>query len=138
MEKNKKNPLTPIEWDTLWMAIRYAMNGQTIATASLPPDIIKAYYHRLTEEQKVRICEDLKRNIERWGKFGNPNIDDRIWMKFWYALDVTKHKEITAIDDTKHIVFEVLYRVYPLAQYVENPHREIDMPVENIKIKTEK
>jgi len=132
--KEANSPLSTIEWDTLWMAIRYAMGGQTIATASLPPEIIKAYYSRLSDNQKKRICEDLKRHFEQWGQFGNPDIDNRIWLKFYHALNVDTHLIVTTIDGAEHVVFEVLGKIYPLAQYIENPHREIDLPIENIEI----
>jgi len=41
--------LSDFEWTCLWMAVRYAMNRQTIASATLPQDIIKNYYSRLNE-----------------------------------------------------------------------------------------
>lgn len=129
----KIKPLSSIEWDTLWMAIRYAMNGQTIATASLPPDIIKHYYHRLAEEQRKRIAEDLKRHFNQLAVFGDPQIDNKIWLKFYHALDVSKHKTAIGVDDTEYVVFEVLGVIYPLAQYLNAPHSNISLPVENIK-----
>ena len=61
---NKKRPLSSIEWDTCWMAIRYAMNRRTAASASLPTELLAAYYDRWTDGQKEMIVRDLWENLE--------------------------------------------------------------------------
>lgn len=131
----KKSILSELEFDLLWMAIRYAMNRQTITSATLPERIIKEYYHRLSGAQKKLICRDLAENERRYSSeaFGNPEIDRPTWLKFWRALDETLHYEVELIDGTKHIVFEANGRIYPLAQYIENPHRETYVDKEAIK-----
>ena len=57
-------PLSTVEWDTCWMAIRYAMNRRTAASASLPTELLAAYYDRWTDGQKEMIVRDLWENLE--------------------------------------------------------------------------
>lgn len=128
-----KERLTDFEWTTCWMAIRYAMNRQTITSATLPEQIIKNYYHLFTEQQKQSIIRDLKENFEEYGKFGNETIDNPKWLKFWYSLDESKQFKVTDIEDKEHIVFQINDTIYPLDQYLKKPHSEIYLPIENIK-----
>jgi hypothetical protein len=136
---NKKNtkPLSDIEQTTLWMAIRYSMNGQTISTATLPEMIIKEYYHRLSKHDKKTIVRDLEENEKRhdgeYKAFGHPTIDRPTWLKFWKALDDSSHYDVELIDNSKCIVFEANDRIYPLESYLKNPHEETYIPKENIK-----
>lgn len=129
-----KKKLTDFEWTLIWMSIRYAMNRQTIASATLPEQIIKNYYKYLTDQQKQSIIKDLKENFEEYGKFGDERVDNPIWLKFWYSLDKTKQFKVTDIEDKEHIVFRVNDKLYPLEQYLKEPHTEIYLPIENIKI----
>ncbi len=131
----KTNKLTEIEWTTLWMSIRYACHRQTIASATLPADIINAYWDRLCDERKQFISNDLKRELDQWGDsaFGSPSIDRPIWLKFMSAMDLSSHYTVKLIDGTECIVFEANDRIYPLKEYIESPHREIYLPKENIK-----
>lgn len=128
-----KEKLSEFEWDLTWMSIRYAMNRQTIASTTLPQRIIKYYYSRFTENQKESIVRDLKENFEEYNIFGNEIIDHPKWMKFWYALDKSKHKEVVDIKGVKYIIFELFDKVYPLDKYLKEPHLEIYLPKENIK-----
>jgi hypothetical protein len=57
-----ENQLTYIEWTTLWMSIRYAMNRETIASSSLPEMIITNYYSRLSDNQKQSIVNEKQYN----------------------------------------------------------------------------
>jgi hypothetical protein len=122
--------LSEIEWTCLWMAIRYAMNRQTIASATLPNDIITNYYHRLSDSQKKSIVKDLKGNE---GGFGNPQIDKPGWMKFWAALDEINHYEVELIDNTKCTVFEADGKIIPLHKYIDEPYNNHFLPVENVR-----
>lgn len=128
-------PLSEIEWTTCWMAIRYACPRQTIASATLPSDLIKAYWNRWTVGQKKMIAQDLKRFLETESSFGNKNIDEPIWNKFLSACDIDNHETVELIDGTSCVVFEANDRYYPLDEYVKKPHAEIYVPIENIKIK---
>lgn len=135
MLNNKE--LTDIEWTTCWMAIRYAMNRQSIASATLPADLVKEYWYRWSDYQKEMIVNDLKSNYEdnSFGRkpFGNENIDKPNWMKFWKACDTKNHFTAIGIDDISYTVFETNGRIYPLKSYINEPHNEIFFPKENIK-----
>ena len=130
--------LSDFEWTCLWMAIRYAMNRQTIAAATLPQDIIKNYYHRLSANQKQSIVKDLKGNEEDWafsGKaFGHEEIDRPHWLKLWKALDESGHYQVELIDGTKCTVFDVNGKVIPLHKYIEEPYNHYFIPLENIRV----
>lgn len=92
------NPLTAVEWDTCWMAIRYAMNRETIASASLPRELLRAYYDRWSDAQKRTIADDLHDHYEDFGCFGNKGIDHPEWMRFMLTLDQKEHCIVTASD----------------------------------------
>lgn len=79
MKKEKR--LSEIEWDTCWMAIRYAMNRQTASSASLPSQLIKAYGDRWTDLQKELILRDLKLHLIDNEYFGNKEVDHPKWME---------------------------------------------------------
>lgn len=104
--KTKPKPLTSVEWDTCWMAIRYAMNRRTAASASLPTELLAAYYDRWTDGQKEIIVRDLRDNLEHlksWNEtdeayFGDKNIDHPRWMRFLLTLDQKTHYMVTASD----------------------------------------
>lgn len=116
----KHLPLSDIEWTTLWMAIRYAMNGQTIASAMLPQDIVRTYYRRLTNAQKASIVTDLKQNEEdvlrisdgRQKAFGHPEIDRPHWLRFIAALDIENHFNVLMNDGSIITCFQVGDRYY--------------------------
>jgi hypothetical protein len=136
----KDNRLTDVEYTTCWMAIRYAMNRKTIASATLPEMLVKAFFNRLTEGQKAQIVKELAKNEEEcleWsngksGGFGHIDIDRPHWMKFWKALESETHWIALLSDNIQVRVFEANGKVYPLDKYVTSPHQEIYIPQENI------
>lgn len=123
--KTQRNtqPLTSVEWDTCWMAIRYAMNRRSAASAALPTDLLAAYYDRWTDGQKEMIVRDLRENLEdlkRWNDteeayFGDKGIDHPIWMRFLLTLDKSKHVMLTLTDGSKVTCFEYEGRYYPVS-----------------------
>ena len=135
MKNNKR--LSTIEWTCLWMAIRYSMNRQTIASSTLPQDIIENYYTRLSENQKESIVTDLKRNEDNYGSigqaFGNEIIDRPDWIKFWKALDDNSHYQVELIDNTTCTVFNANGKIVPLDKYIKQPYCDYFIPLENIK-----
>lgn len=122
MKNKTNNPLSSVEWTTCWMAVRYAMDRQSIQSASLPRDLLHAYWMRWTNGQKAMIARDLREHLEEvrsWnnqgdGYFGDKDIDHPEWMKFLLTLDITTHKQIKLIDGNIVTVFEYDGRFYPL------------------------
>jgi hypothetical protein len=144
MKKSKKvntTRLSDIEWTTCWMALRYAMNRQTIASVTLPGDLIKAYYYRWTHGQKQMIIKDLNQNdlityVGSGGKvtaFGSPTIDRIHWIKFWKCLDEKKHSKVLLNDNTEIVVFKAEGVYYSLEKYLESPTLHWTIEEENIK-----
>lgn len=128
--------LSDFEWTCLWMAVRYAMNRQTIASATLPQDIIKNYYSRLNDGQKKSIAKDLKENEDAFEgqAFGHKDIDRPHWIKLWKCLDETCHYTVELIDGTKCIVFEANGKIVPLHKYIKEPYHNYFIPLESIRV----
>ena len=125
-------PLMDHEWTLIWMSVRYARGGSTIATATLPFDIIHYYYQRMNSSQKKLLVRDLSEYLEEFGKFGNEKIDDPIWRKFLAALDMSKHVDVKLVDGKTCRAFQCNERIYPLAEYIANPESEVYIPEESI------
>ena len=131
--------LSGFEWTLLWMAMRYAMNRQTIASVTLPGDIMSNWYKRLTNGQKQQLVRELKENeedMQRMGysAFGHKDIDRPHWIKFWKCLDESCHYEVELIDGSKIKVFEANGQIIPLEKYIEEPFRNWSVPPENIRV----
>jgi hypothetical protein len=120
------------------MAIRYAMNRQTIASSMLPNEIIENYYYRFTKTQKDQIIQDLQLELEYGGDkaFGHPTIDRPSWLKFLAALNEKEHFDINLNDGSVCKVFKVNDRIYPLYEYIKRPYIEIYIDNQNIKKET--
>ena len=119
------NKLSSFEFMLTWMAVRYAMNGQTIASASLPKEIISNYYHRMSAEQKKSIVNDLKGYLNTQGHFGNKEIDNPIWMTFMNALDEENHFSVEFTNGEIIRCFKANDKLYSIEKYVEAPYRNI-------------
>lgn len=122
------NPLTDIEWDTCWMAIRYAMGRMTIASATLPRELCQAYFYRWSENQKTMIVRDLRQHLQdvaRWNgdssaHFGNKNIDHPEWMRFLLCLEEKSHITIKDTVGNTHKAFKFNGKLYPLDWWKHN------------------
>lgn len=120
MGNNK--PLTDVEWDTCWMAIRYAMGRQTAASASLPKELCRAYFYRWSDNQKEMIVKDLRQHLKdvaRWNGdgsafFGNKNIDHPEWMKFLLCLDKAERLTLIDTEGNVHQAFKFNEKFYPI------------------------
>ena len=133
----KTKPLTDCEWTTCWMAYRYSMNSQTIATSTLPGLLITTYWHRWSDNQKRMIARDLKSNEKEYSDrnkkaFGDETIDRPTWLKFMAACDIDNHYTVRCKDGNEYVVFEANGRKYPLTKYIKNPCYEIWCPEEMI------
>lgn len=134
----KQERLSEFEWTLLWMAIRYAMNRQTIASACLPSEIVKNYYKRLTKQQKEMIVKDLRNNEEEMKRhnlsaFGNHDIDRKHWVRFIGCLDEDNHYVIELLNGVAEKVFDADDKIIPFHSYIERPYEEIYIPQENVK-----
>lgn len=112
------NPLTSVEWDTCWMAIRYAMNRQTIASASLPRKLLSAYYDRWSDGQKEIIARDLREHYDDFGCFGDEKVDHPEWMRFMLTLDPKAHYTVTSTHEKKTETVECIEyggKYYPIS-----------------------
>lgn len=121
--KHNAAPLSEVEWDTCWMAIKYAMNGRNISTASLPKELLRAYYYRWSAGEQRQIVRTLRDNLDELKRiygtdkayFGDKNIDHPDWMRFLLTLDESTHKILTLKRRKKveAIEFEGVY--YPVS-----------------------
>lgn len=69
-----KKPLTQFEWTLLYMAVRYAMGRQSIASATLPAEIVENIWDRLSENQKGMLYCDLKAHYGKTKKLGKRTV----------------------------------------------------------------
>jgi len=94
----RTDKLSSMEWQTLWMAIRYAVGRKTIACSSLPGGIAREYVHRLNDQQKVMIVKDIRSEIEMCRGFARDEmwegIDAPEWEALADSLDTKKHHQI--------------------------------------------
>lgn len=128
----ENNPLNSVEWTTCWMAIRYAMNRHSIASISLPHELVKAYGERWSEVEKEMLSNEIKKDLHVVSEEDGFWSDSRTWLKFASYLDIKSHYKVKGIDNAVYDVFDAGDRVYPVSEYVNNPYHEIDLPKENI------
>lgn len=136
MSRQKKStnrrpvPLTDTEWTLIWMAMRYAMGRETIATSSLPGEIAQAHYHQLSELQRRQLVAEMDRHEEEHIRyhgngeraFGDPVMDAPQWKLFRAALDTEKHQVLSVPGVEGSITaFEYNGDFYPLHLYLRNP-----------------
>jgi hypothetical protein len=145
------------EFTMIRLAILYACGRQTIASATLPSEIIKNRYKYLTAEQKKIIVKDMTEyldmlednNMER--VFGDKKIDHKGWIKFMTALDNNCHYVVKVGDPQSEDIQEIVCFkckifqghwneknginefveeevVYPLDSYLSQPSHEIYIP----------
>ena len=132
-------PLSDIEWTLLYMAVRYAMNRQSIASATLPHDVARHYYWRMDANQRKMMYRDLKENLDRYGMaaFGSPSIDRPTWIKLMNALNEDDHFAVRHKQTGEELrAFNSLGRTYPLMQYIGAPYAEIWLKDEDYELMT--
>lgn len=131
--KNEIKPLSNVEWDTCWMAVRYAIGRQSIACTMLPRDLIKEYWYRWSIHQKQMLVKEVERYEEEskrlydksYSSWVENNIDRPVWIKFMNALDEHNHKMAKLKDGTEYRVFFVGEITYTLDDYIKNPYSEV-------------
>lgn len=137
--RKKNKGVSSVQHRLIWMSCRYAIGRSSIASQSLPNEIIQEYYHELTPNQRKSLADDVFREIELrnalYDKGVKPIFDVyEVWHKFALALDSTKH--ITAHipkDNSDHVCFVYENEYYPLDRYIRNPYVKCTIPVELIE-----
>ena len=109
-----RNPLTGVEWITLWYALINEVGNA--CDACLINEVITEYYTRLTDNQCSLLVGEMK---GRWTGMANP-----MWEKLIAALDRGSHTQVD-VDGKKATVFKSGDRLYPLKDYIARPHEEI-------------
>ena len=120
------------EWSLIFGAMHYFMGGESAASASFPAEIVEVYWKRLGSGHKSMLARELKKHIMDGGKFGNDTIDEPRWMKFLSALDEPNYVTVRLVNGTNCKAFRANGRVYPLDEYVKDPHHEIYIPDDSI------
>jgi hypothetical protein len=108
MSKKESSEITFIEQTLIWMASRYAMSRSSIASATLPKDIISKYGERLNVDQKKLMLRDILEAVTDRVRFSKIELQDGYrmlenielltpeWMKFASWLDDTNEYIVTA------------------------------------------
>jgi len=144
------------EFALIRLAIQYACPRQTIASSSLPLEIISNRYNSLSKEQKDIIVSDLQSRLDEWVEnnmkpvFGDELIDHDGWIKFMTALDEDKHYTVQLINGMDIVAFKCIQTIsewdeterknifhkeeviFPLDKYIERPYHNIYIPKENV------
>jgi hypothetical protein len=140
------------EFNIIRMAIKYACGRQTIASATLPAEIIQQRYQFMLPIQRRIVLSDLKEYLKLLEsndmnrRFGDKIIDDKAWQKFMAALDAKNHFDVFYVEDDHakeircfkcnvmnmrwneelgHNEFIEETVTYPLYSYLTEPFREI-------------
>ncbi len=127
--------LSDIEFKMIWMSLLWSYGKESIVCQALPLDIVKHYYHRLTDQQCYAIISSVHQNHEV-DILPVYQFDLPLWYKFFSALDRKQHSTTHTIDGNFFITFDANGRVYPLEEYVSNPYDEIYIDLDTIVNKT--
>jgi len=132
------NILDEFDFIMLRMAILYACPRMTIASATLPEDIIKYRYKLFSFIHISQILLDLN-NYLNWveenfkcGRRFSESFDDKIWKKFLAFLDETTHFDILGNDDKTYKTFLCDEVYYSYDRYITNPYIDCYISPENI------
>lgn len=115
--------LSAAEWDTCWMAVRYAVGGQSISTSSLPFELLSAYWRRWSVGEKARLLSILNDHLESvrrlTGKsevcFGDRIVDHKQWELFRRTLDSGQHIEVSLASGRVLLCVEYVGDYYPIS-----------------------
>jgi hypothetical protein len=125
--------LTNYQETLLFMACRYAIGRKSIASCVLPDDIVNNDVPNMSDVQKEKLSEDIKRevnyNIHYKLKTGDHTSNEYLypWSKLGSYLDLKNRFKITDKKGNKYICFydKLVYRYYPVDRYEKDPHMEI-------------
>lgn len=115
--------LSAAEWTTCWMAVRYAVGGQSISTSLLPFELLSAYWRRWSVGEKARLLSILNDHLESvrrlTGKsevyFGSPMFDHKQWELFRRTLDSGQHVEVSLTSGEVLTCVEYDGNYYPIS-----------------------
>jgi hypothetical protein len=135
MKKDVNKPLSDFERLLMGFSIRYAIGRSSIASQSLPADILKHFYDRMTEDQRIAEAKDVEREVQLCKSFRKlPSSYDEfeVWEKFSLALNSENHCTVVATDSSEHICFKYKDEYYPLKRYIANSYVKCTIPAEYI------
>lgn len=115
--------LSAAEWDTCWMAVRYAVGGQSISTSLLPFELLSAYWRRWSVGEKARLLSILNDHLDSVRRltgesevcFGSPMFDHKQWELFRRTLDSGQHVEVSLTSGKVLTCVEYDGNYYPIS-----------------------
>ena len=109
-KKKEENRMSEFEYDSLWMAIRYACGRHTISSHSYGSDVARYCYGRFpTDDRQEFTAFDINRELESHIRMGlNFFVDEyKVTKEYYQPLDrffeFIEKQNITSIDDLKKI-----------------------------------
>lgn len=111
------------------MSLEFAVGKKTILCDTLPNDIVKHYYNKLTDKQCQYIVDTLESHLFQ---SGFETFESKNWNKFLSALDRPNHKLTYTKDNNFYVTFDADGRMYPLEEYVKDPHDEIYIDLDTV------
>ena len=127
-DKQRRVPLSSLEWDTCWMSVMYALHDKRCLF--LLRDLLRSYFYRWTPSQKEVLVKELKGWLfEMTGNFsldfdGGPD-DECFWVNgtsvyYWVlfvsTLDQTSHERVFLKQSGVEVeCFELGDRFYPIS-----------------------
>jgi hypothetical protein len=111
MSKKESSEITFIEQTLIWMASRYAMGRSSIASATLPKDIISKYGERLDVNQKKLMFRDILEAVTDRVRFSKIELkDDYRMLENIELLTPEWMKFASWLDDTNEYIVDVEYK----------------------------
>ena len=121
-----------IDFDGIWMSVRYCVPRKSIAAISRATDIVRWYHKGLSADYKMSISEDIEDIIINSGTEVH---DD--WYKVMKAFNPKWHTKLLLTTGKTKTCFEHKGRYYDLETYLKHPYQEITLNEEYIVKKHE-
>ena len=127
-DKQRRVPLSSLEWDTCWMSVMYALRDKR--STFLLRDLLRSYFYRWTPSQKEVLVKELRGWLfEMTGNFsldfdGGPEdecywvngVSVYYWVLFVFTLDQTSHERVVLKQSGVEVeCFELGGRFYPIS-----------------------
>lgn len=125
--------LLDIEYETLWMAMKYACHRRTISCSNMPQMIIFHYGVRISTIQRKKLFDALKEE-EQFSDIDMPLKVDFNWLKLMAFLDDNTHVSMKHKDRDGDLLFFTLNGIYyPVMSYCENPYIDTFIDEEDLR-----